>query len=87
MSDPFYRAPARPSFHGRVSSDRGDNGFENYLDLAGAGYRIRIFLNGEEQLAVTADSEAGIIEFYQGDRIVTLKGHVEIKLERRKPSL
>ena len=31
---------------------------------------------------MTADPEAGIIEIYQGDRLVTLKGHVEIKLER-----
>ena len=83
MSDPFHRPPAgQPSFHGRVSTDRTDSGFDNYLALTTGQYRMRIFLDGEERPAVTADPVAGIIETYQGDRIVILKGHVEIKLER-----
>jgi hypothetical protein len=45
---------------------------------------MRIFLDGKERPAVTAHPEAGIIEIYQGDRIVILKGHVEIKLERKQ---
>ena len=36
---------------------------------------------------MTADPEAGIIETYSGDRMVTLKEHVEIKFERGKLSL
>ena len=46
---------------------------------------MHIYLNGEEQEAVTADPGTGTIETYQGDRMVILKGRVEIKLER-KPS-
>ena len=87
MSDPFYRPPVRqPTFHGRVSTNRSDKGFDNYRTLTAAHYHVHIFLNGEEQKAVTADPEAGIIEIYQGDRMVTLKGHVEIRLERDRPS-
>jgi hypothetical protein len=83
MSDPFYRPPAgRPTFHGRVSTHRYDAGYDNYLALRADHYLPRIFLNGKEQRAVTADPEAGIIEIYQGDRLVTLTGRVEIKLER-----
>ena len=87
VSDPFYRPPARPPiFHGRVSTNRADQGFDNYLTLSADNFRMHIFLNGEEQPAVTADPEAGIIETYQGDRMVTLKGHVEIRLERKRSS-
>jgi hypothetical protein len=43
---------------------------------------MRVFLDGEEQRAVTADPETGIVETFQGDRMVILKGLVEIKLER-----
>jgi hypothetical protein len=76
------RAPARqPIFHGRISTDRKDGGFDNYLKLTTDHYRIRIFLDNKEQRAVTADPDAGIIKIYQGDRMVTLKGLVEIKLE------
>jgi hypothetical protein len=86
VSDPFYRPPARqPHFHGRVSTNRADRGFENYLALTTGNYRMHIFLNGKEHPAVTADPEAGIIETYQGDRKVILQGHVEVRLER-KPS-
>jgi hypothetical protein len=84
VSDPFYRPPAqRPIFHGRVSTNRGDKGFDNYLALTVNDYRVRIFFNGDEHPAVTADPEAGIIETYQADRMVTLKGRVEIRLERK----
>jgi hypothetical protein len=84
VSDPFYRPPARQAtFHGRVSTDRADKGFDNYLALTTGQYRLRIYFNGEEQEVVTADPVAGIIETYQGVRKVTLKGHVEIKLERK----
>ena len=48
-------------------------------------YSMRVFLNDKEHSAVTADPNAGIVEIYQGDRLVTLKGHVEVRLER-KPS-
>jgi hypothetical protein len=41
---------------------------------------------GEKQSAVTADPEAGIIETYQGDRMVIPKGHVEVRVERKPPS-
>jgi hypothetical protein len=47
---------------------------------------MHIYFNGKEEPAVTADPEAGIIKTYQGDRLATLKGHVEIKLERRQSS-
>ena len=83
MSDPFYRAPARqPSFHGRVSTNREDKGLDNYLRLTTGNYRMHVYLNGQEQPAVTSDPQAGIIETYQGDRLITLKGCVEIRLER-----
>jgi hypothetical protein len=88
MSDPFYLPPARqPTFHGRVSTDRADRGFDNYLDLMASHYRLHIFLDGKEHPAVTADPEAGIIKAFRGDRMVTLAGCVEIKLERDKPAL
>ena len=91
VSDPFYRPPARsPNFHGRVSTNRADKGFDNYLALTVNDYRVRIFFNGEEYPAVTADPLAGIIETYLADRMITLKGHVEIRLERKaasKPAL
>jgi hypothetical protein len=32
--------------------------------------------------AVTADPVVGIIEFYQGDRLIGLKGQVEVRLDR-----
>ena len=84
MSDPFYRPPARsPNFHGRVSTKRADSGFDNFLALMIGNYSLRIFLNGKEHSAVTADPDAGIVEIYQGDRMVTLKGHVEVSLERK----
>jgi hypothetical protein len=67
--------------------DRADKGFDNYLKLRTGHYRIRIFLDDKERRAVTADPDAGIIETYQGARMVTLKGHVEIKLELGKLSL
>ena len=61
MSDPFRITLARqPTFHGKVSTDRADRGFDNYLILAGAGYQLRILLNGKEHLAVTADPVVGI---------------------------
>jgi hypothetical protein len=84
MSDPFRITLARqPTFHGKVSTDRADRGFDNYLILAGAGYQLRILLNGKEHLAVTADPVVGIIEFYQGDRLIGLQGQVEVRLDRR----
>jgi hypothetical protein len=84
VSDPFYRPPvSQPTFHGRVSTDRTDRGFDNYLALVLGQYYMRIFLGGKERAAVTADPAAGIIETYQGDRKVTLKGHVEIRLKRK----
>jgi hypothetical protein len=46
-------------------------------------YSMRIFLNGKEHSAVTADPNAGIVEIYQGDRMVTLSGQVEVRLERK----
>ena len=84
MSDnPFYFRPFRqPTFHGRVSKNRTDKGFENYLSLAAGHYRIRVFLNGKEHLAITADPHAGTIEVNGGVGPVTLSGHIEIKLER-----
>jgi hypothetical protein len=45
---------------------------------------MRIFFNGKEHPAITADPVAGIIETVQGDRIVTLTGHVEVRLERKQ---
>jgi hypothetical protein len=85
VSDPFYRPPAgQPTFLGRVSTDRADSGFDNYLKLTTDRYHIRIFLDDKEQRAVTADPNAGIIKSYQGDQMVTLKGHVEIRLERKQ---
>jgi hypothetical protein len=67
VSDPFYLRPIRqPTFHGRISKIRTDEGFENYLSLAAGHYRIRVFLNGKEHLAITADPHAGTIEVNGG---------------------
>jgi hypothetical protein len=87
MSDPFYSLPVRQAtFHGRISKVRADKGYANYLNLTAGHYRIRVFLNGKEHIALTADPCAGIIEVDGGTCCVTLTGHVEIKLERdRKP--
>lgn len=85
MSDQFYRPLIRqPTFHGRVSTDRTDSGFDNYLALTTSQYRMRIFLDGKERPAVTADPAAGIVETYQGDRKITLRGQVEIKLDSKQ---
>jgi hypothetical protein len=85
VSDPFYLRPtSQPTFHGRISKIRADKGFENYLSLAAGHYRIRVFLNGKEHLAITADPHAGTIEVNGGGAgPVTLRGHVEIRLERK----
>jgi hypothetical protein len=87
MSDPFYRPPIRrANFHGRISKVRADKGYANYLNLTAGHYRIRVFLNGKEHVAITADPYTGIIKVDGGTRCVTLSGHVEIRLERlRKP--
>jgi hypothetical protein len=85
---PFYRSPGgQATFHGRVSKSRADKGFENYLNLLGH-YRMRLFLDGEQHKEewVTADPYAGTIEICIGAQTVTLSGHVEIRLERGKPS-
>ena len=84
MSDAFYRPLTRPAtFQGRVSTNRADKGFENYLNLRRGHYRMRVFLDGEEhQDVVTADPDTGTIKVYWGAQTVTLKGYVEIKLER-----
>jgi hypothetical protein len=83
VSDPFNSRRFRQSaFHGRVSTNRADRkGFENYLNLSAGHYRVRIFLNGEESAAITADSDAGTIEIHNGTQLVTLQGYVEIRLE------
>ncbi len=88
MSDPFYRPPAGwPTFHGRVSTNRSDEGFRNYLSLTANNYRMRVYLDGEQrEEVITADPDAGTIEIYYGTQVVTLKGHVEIRLERKPPS-
>ena len=84
VSDPFYRPPAQqPIFHGRVSTSRGDKGFENYLNLTMGHYRMRIFLDGEEHKeVVTADPNAGTVEIHIGGQTITLSGRVEVRLVR-----
>jgi hypothetical protein len=87
VSDPFYRPPAgQATFHGRVSTSRGDKGFENYLNLTMGHYRMRIFLDGKEHKeVVTADPNAGTIEIHIGAQTITVSGHVEVKLVRDYP--
>lgn len=88
MSNPFLpRRLRQPTFHGRVSTSRADEGFENYLNLTAGHYRIHVFLNGKERLAITADPDAGTIEVDGGARSVILSGHVEIKLEQMEKVL
>ena len=87
MSEPFdgRHVRNRPSFHGRVSTNRSDRGFQNYLNLITDGYKICVFLNGvEHHRTMAADPDAGTIEIYNGSQAVTLKGYVEIRLERDK---
>ena len=87
MPDLFDRRRIRsqPTFHGRVSTNRADTGFQNYLNLTADNQKVHIFLDGVEQHAVTADPDTGIVEIYYGAQLVTLRGNVEIKLERVKP--
>jgi hypothetical protein len=83
VSDLFDPLPIRiSSFHGRISTIRTDKGFENYFRITIGRYRIRILLNGKEHEAVTADPDAGTIEFYCGAKLVALHGRVEVRLER-----
>jgi len=84
VSDLFERRRIRsqPTFHGRVSTNRADTGFQNYLNLTADNQKVHIFLDGVEQHAVTADPDTGIVEIYYGAQLVTLRGNVEIKLER-----
>jgi hypothetical protein len=89
VSEPFddRRVRNRPSFHGRVSTNRLDKGFQNYLNLKMDDYKIYIFLDGVERSAstMTADPNAGTIEIiHTGAKPLVLKGNVEIKLERDK---
>jgi hypothetical protein len=67
---------------GRISIHRGEEGFDNYLNLL-AHYRIRVFLNGKMYPATMADPFAGTIQIESGPRSVTLRGTVEIKLKRK----
>jgi len=84
VSDLFERRRIRsqPTFHGRVSTNRADTGFQNYLNLTADNQKVHVFLDWVEQHAVTADPDAGIVEIYYGAQLVTLRGRVEIKLER-----
>jgi hypothetical protein len=89
VSEPFdgRHVRNRPSFHGRVSTNRLDKGFQNYLNLMMDGYQIRVILNGVERSAktISADPDAGTIEIiHTGTKPLVLKGNVEIKLERDK---
>jgi hypothetical protein len=88
VSNPCYCPPAgQATFHGRVSTSRGDRGFENYLNLTMGHYCMRIFLDGEEhQHVVTADPNTGTIEICSiGAQTITLSGHVEVRLVRDYP--
>ena len=88
MSNPFSpRRIRQPTFHGRVSKIRADEGYENYLNLTAGHYQIRVFLDGKEHLAITADPHAGTIDVDGGAGPVTLSGHVEIKLEQMEKVL
>jgi hypothetical protein len=83
VSNPFLPPRSRyVTFHGRISKHQADSGFENYLNVMSSHFEIRIFLNGKEYQATTADPYAGAIKVYCGSKLVTLKGNVEIKLER-----
>jgi hypothetical protein len=52
VSEPFdgRHVRNRPSFHGRVSTNRSDRGFQNYLNLITDGYKICVFLNGSSTI-------------------------------------
>ena len=82
MSDPPLPSRWTADLSWSVSIDRRDERLENYTSLMAGDHHIRIFFNGKECPAVTADPETGIIETYQGNQKVTLTGHVEIRLER-----
>jgi hypothetical protein len=87
VSEPFDGRCRRnhATFHGRVSTNRVDKGFQNYLNLLMDSYKICVFLNGVEHHAtMTADPGAGMIEICNGAHSVTLNGYVEIRLERIK---
>ena len=88
MSDPFYRPPqgGRPFMGGFRPIERTE-GSTTICALTRNHYRMHIYLNGEERKeVVTADPDAGTIEIYHGTQKVTLKGYVEIKLERKLSS-
>lgn len=67
--NPFRSSDVKKaSFHGRISTIRADEGFENYLNLC-------------HYQAMAADPAAGTIGIFCGVKRVTLRGRVEIRLE------
>jgi hypothetical protein len=96
MPDPFERRrQVRRTFQGRVSYDKSDRGYENYINLLRDGYRIRIFLNDVEQAhCLIADPDEGWIVRHQivGGKPVFIgrvaqteivTGNISIRLERQ----
>ncbi len=82
-------------FHGRVSADKDDRGYQNLLNLGGPGPSIRIMLDGVEQPhSVMADPIEGVVrrcklnsrgEIYAiGDEVAeeTLYGRVQVLINK-----
>lgn len=84
VKDAFERRQmVRNRFMGPVSAQAWSKGQENYWNLTGDGWAVRVFLNGKEiPDCIAADPDAGTVTIVNG----TLKGAVEIRLERDKCS-
>ena len=77
----------KPQFHGPVARSCDEEGFRNYCNLLLDGFKIRVFLNDAEQIEYTAaNPEEGWVRVIPpGNSLsarVTLKGYVEIRIER-----
>ncbi len=81
-------------FQGRISCEKHDLGYQNWIDLGGPSPAIKIMLDGVEQRHCTmADPIQGVIcccklnsqgEIYAvGDKIAmeTVSGHVQVLVE------
>lgn len=74
------RRLVRNRFLGPISATAWGKGYSNYCNLISDGWTVTILLNDKIQKdAIAADPDAGTVEFMGG---VTLKGLVEIRMER-----
>ncbi len=96
MSIVWQRIKPPREFHGRISTDKNDAGYQSLVNLGGPSSNIRVILNGIECQGhcTMADSIEGIVVRYKldnrgsphviGDELVTetVSGNVRILIEQ-----